>query len=96
MHFHSDPEPLGVVGVISPWNSPIILSVRAVAPALAAGCTVVLKLPHQTALTNALFSRAIAAVKSLPPGVLNVITETGSTGASMLVDSPLVNMISYT
>ncbi|WP_312843031.1 aldehyde dehydrogenase family protein, partial [Escherichia coli] len=42
------------------------------------------------------FSRAIAAVKSLPPGVLNVITETGSTGASMLVDSPLVNMISYT
>ncbi len=96
MHFHSDPEPLGVVGVISPWNSPIILSVRAVAPALAAGCTVVLKLPHQTALTNALFSRAVAAVKSLPPGVLNVITETGSTGASMLVESPLVNMISYT
>jgi len=96
MHFHSDPEPLGVVGVISPWNSPIILSVRALAPALAAGCTVVLKLPHQTALTNALFSGAIAAVKSLPPGVLNVITETGSTGASMLVDSPLVNMISYT
>ncbi|MCS5951174.1 aldehyde dehydrogenase family protein [Klebsiella pneumoniae subsp. pneumoniae] len=56
----------------------------------------VLKLPHQTALTNTLFSRAIAAVKSLPSGVLNVITETGSIGASMLVDSPLVNMISYT
>lgn len=96
MHFISDPEPLGVVGVISPWNSPIILSVRAVAPALAAGCTVVLKMPSQTALTNALFAEAIAAVKSLPSGVLNVITETGSIGASMLVDSPQVDMISYT
>ncbi|HEL3778388.1 TPA: aldehyde dehydrogenase family protein [Stenotrophomonas maltophilia] len=96
VHFFSDPEPLGVVGVISPWNSPIILSVRAIAPALAAGCTVVLKLPHQTALTNALFAEAVAAVPSLPPGVLNVITETGSIGAAMLVDSPQVDMISYT
>lgn len=96
MHFISDPEPIGVVGVISPWNSPIILSVRAVAPALAAGCTVVLKLPHQTALANALFAEAIAEAKSLPPGVLNVVTETGNIGASMLVDSPDVNMISYT
>lgn len=96
LHFHSDPEALGVVGVISPWNSPVILSVRAVAPALAAGCTVVLKLPHQTALTNALFAAAVAATRSLPPGVLNVITETGSIGTAMLVDSPDVNMISYT
>lgn len=96
MHFVSDPEPVGVVGVISPWNSPIVLSVRALAPALAAGCTVVLKLPHQTALTNAMFAEAVAATASLPPGVLNVVTETGSIAASMLVDSPDVNMISYT
>lgn len=96
MHFVSDPEPIGVVGVISPWNSPIVLSVRALAPALAAGCTVVLKLPHQTALTNALFAEAVAATGALPPGVLNVVTETGSIAASMLVESPDVNMISYT
>ncbi len=96
MHFHSDPEPLGVVGVISPWNSPIVLSVRAVAPALAAGCSVVLKLPHQTALSNGLFAEAVAAVAALPAGVLNVVTETGNTCASLLVDSPDVNMISYT
>ena len=96
MHFVSDPEPIGVVGVISPWNSPIVLSVRALAPALAAGCTVVLKLPHQTALTNALFAEAVAATSSLPPGVLNVVTESGSIAAAMLVDSPDVNMISYT
>lgn len=96
VYFRSDPEPMGVVGVISPWNSPIILSVRAIGPALAAGCTVVLKLPHQTALTNALLSEAIAATKLLPPGVLNTITETGAIGASLLVDSPDVNVISYT
>jgi len=96
MHFVSDPEPIGVVGVISPWNSPIVLSVRALAPALAAGCTVVLKLPHQTALANGLFAEAVAAATALPPGVLNVVTETGSIAASMLVDSPAVNMISYT
>lgn len=96
MHFVSDPEPIGVVGVISPWNSPIVLSVRALAPALAAGCTVVLKLPHQTALANALFAEAVAATGALAPGVLNVVTETGSIAASMLVDSPDVNMISYT
>lgn len=96
VYFRSDPEPMGVVGVISPWNSPIILSVRAIGPALAAGCTVVLKLPHQTALTNNLFAEAVAATKLLPPGVLNVITESGSVAASMLVDSGDVNVISYT
>lgn len=96
VYFHSDPEPMGVVGVISPWNSPIVLSIRAIGPALAAGCTVVLKMPHQTALTNALFAEAVAATTLLPAGALNVITESGSIGAAMLVDSPDVNAISYT
>jgi len=96
LHFVSDAEPIGVVGVISPWNSPVILSIRAVGPALAAGCAVVLKLPHQTALANALLAEAIAATPSLPPGVLNTITESGSDGAAMLVESGDVNMISYT
>lgn len=96
VYFHSDAEPIGVAGIISPWNSPIILSVRAIGPALAAGCTVVLKLPHQTALTNALFAEAIAATTLLPPGVLNTVTESGSVAAAMLVDSPDINVISYT
>ena len=94
--FRSEAEPMGVVGVISPWNSPIILSVRAIGPALAAGCTVVLKLPHQTALTNAIFAEAIAATTLLPAGVLNTVTESGSVGAAMLVASPDVDAISYT
>lgn len=96
MYFHSDPEPMGVVGVITPWNSPVMLSIRAVGPALAAGCTVVLKMPHQTALTAALLAAAVAETKLLPPGVLNVITESGNIASAMLVESPLVNAISYT
>ncbi len=94
--FRSELEPMGVVGVISPWNSPIILSIRAIGPALAAGCTVVLKLPHQTGLTNGLFAEAVAATTLLPAGVLNCLTESGSVAAAMLVESRDVNAISYT
>lgn len=61
-------QPAGVAGVIAPWNSPIILSVRSFAPALAAGATVALKLPGQTALTNSLLFEIIASVKTLPKG----------------------------
>ncbi|MGP3944377.1 aldehyde dehydrogenase family protein [Streptomyces sp. 6N106] len=53
LYFQSAPEAAGVAGIISPWNSPIVLTVRAIGPALGAGCTVVVKSPGQTALTNA-------------------------------------------
>jgi betaine-aldehyde dehydrogenase len=96
VYFQSNPEPVGVAGVITPWNSPIILGVRAIGPALAAGCTVVLKMPGQTALTNALFAEAAAATTSLPAGVLNIFTEAGNEGAPLLVESPLVDVVSYT
>ncbi|SPL62365.1 aldehyde dehydrogenase family protein [Ochrobactrum soli] len=96
MYFHSNPEPMGVVGVITPWNSPVMLSVRAIGPALAAGCTVVLKMPHQTALTAALVAQAVSETQLLPAGVLNVVSESGHILSSMLVDSPLVSAISYT
>ncbi|AHH99074.1 aldehyde dehydrogenase family protein [Kutzneria albida] len=95
-YFHSMPEPAGVVGIISPWNSPVILTVRALGPALAAGCTVVIKLPAQTALTNALFAQVVASVAEIPPGVVNILTETGSEVARHLVASEQVSMISYT
>jgi betaine-aldehyde dehydrogenase len=57
-------EPIGVAGIIVPWNAPIALLVRALGPALAAGCTVVVKMPGQTALTNAIFAEAVAAPES--------------------------------
>jgi betaine-aldehyde dehydrogenase len=85
-------EPIGVV----PWNSPLALLVRALGPALAAGCTTVVKLPGQTALANSLMMEAVAATKSLPKGVVNIFTESGNEGAPLMVESPDVDAINYT
>ncbi|WP_328902834.1 aldehyde dehydrogenase family protein [Streptomyces sp. NBC_00441] len=89
-------QPLGVAGVIVPWNSPVILAVRSFAPALAAGCTVAMKMPAQTALTNGLLYEIIAATTSLPAGVLNAFTESGNNGAPLLVSHPDTDVVSYT
>src|SRR5271169_3739303 len=89
-------EPAGVIGVIVPWNSPVVLLIRSLAPALAAGNTVAVKMPGQTALVANLVSRIIAEVESLPRGVVNIFTESGNTGAPYLVASPDVQVISYT
>jgi betaine-aldehyde dehydrogenase len=89
-------EPIGVAGIIVPWNSPLALLVRALGPALAAGCTTVTKLPGQTALVNSLVAEAVAATKSLPKGVVNIFTEAGNEGAPLLVESPDVDVINYT
>ncbi len=89
-------QPVGVAGVIAPWNSPVVLFVRSLAPALAAGCTVVGKLPGWTAQTNARMYEVFASVASLPRGVLNVFTGLHSGGARAMIDSPDVPTISYT
>ncbi len=89
-------EPVGVAGLIIPWNSPAYLGVRALAPALAAGCTTVMKMPHQAAQTAALMSSIIASVPDIPKGVINIFTESGAEGAKLLVDSPDVPVISFT
>ncbi|CAM5464485.1 Gamma-aminobutyraldehyde dehydrogenase [Streptomyces tendae] len=73
-------EAAGVAAVIVPWNSPVILSARSFAPALAAGCTVVMKMPAQTGLVNGVLSEIIADTPSLDPGVFNVFTESGNAG----------------
>lgn len=89
-------EPIGVAGIIAPWNSPIILMVRSLAPALAAGCTVVIKMPSQSAQVNFVMSEIFESVKDLPAGVVNLFTESGNEGAALLVASPDVPVISYT
>lgn len=89
-------QPMGVAGIIAPWNSPVVLFIRSLAPALAAGATVVGKLPGWTAQVNAKMCEVFASVKSLPPGVLNVFTELGSDGARAVIASPLVPIISFT
>src|ERR1700758_2701753 len=89
-------EPAGVVGVIVPWNSPVVLLIRSLAPALAAGNTVAVKMPGQTALVANLVSQILSEVESLPRGVINIFTESGNSGAPFLVASPDVEVISYT
>jgi betaine-aldehyde dehydrogenase len=96
LHIRTVPEPIGVAGVIVPWNSPVVLSVRSLAPALAAGCTVVMKLPGQTGLVNGLLHQLLAGIGSLPAGVLNSLTESGDEVARYLVSSPEVDALSYT
>jgi acyl-CoA reductase-like NAD-dependent aldehyde dehydrogenase len=88
-------EPLGVIGQIIPWNFPILLAAWKVAPALAAGNTVVLKPAEQTPL-SALRLALIAEEAGLPPGVLNVITGFGPTAGAALVDHPGVDKIAFT
>ena len=83
-------EPLGVVGQIIPWNFPILLAAWKVAPALAAGNTIVLKPAEQTPL-SALRLAQIAEEAGLPPGVLNVVTGFGPTAGGALVDHPGVD-----
>jgi betaine-aldehyde dehydrogenase len=94
--FSTYAEPAGVVGIIVPWNSPVALLIRSLAPALSAGNTVAVKMPGQTALVANLVSQIIAEVTSLPRGVVNIFTESGNTGAPYLVASPDVQVISYT
>jgi acyl-CoA reductase-like NAD-dependent aldehyde dehydrogenase len=87
-------EPVGVCGLIVPWNFPLLMACWKVAPALAAGCTVVLKPAEQTPL-SALRLGELALEVGFPPGVLNVITGDGEAGAA-LVDHPGVDKISFT
>jgi len=88
-------EPLGVVGQIIPWNFPLLLAAWKVAPALAAGNTVVLKPAEQTPL-SALRLADLAREAGLPPGVLNVVPGFGPTAGAALVDHPGVDKIAFT
>jgi betaine-aldehyde dehydrogenase len=96
VYFQTLAEPIGVAGIIVPWNSPVALLIRSLAPALAAGNTVAIKLPAQTALTNAVVASIISETSSLPRGVVNLFTDSGNGGAQLLVESPDVDVISYT
>ena len=89
-------QAVGVAGLIVPWNSPAYLLVRALAPALAAGCTAVIKLPAQAAQTAQLSAEILASVAELPQGAVNLFVESGSDGARHLVDSPEVPVINFT
>ena len=88
-------EPVGVVGAITPWNYPLHQITLKVAPALAAGCTVVLK-PSEVAPFNAFILAECAEAAGLPKGVLNLVTGFGPDAGEALVKHPGVDMISFT
>jgi aldehyde dehydrogenase (NAD+) len=88
-------EPVGVVAAITPWNYPLHQIAAKVAPALAAGCTVVLK-PAGLAPVNAFYLADIIEEVGLPPGVFNLVSGPGSEIGEALAGHPLVDMISFT
>ena len=87
-------EPIGVVGLITPWNYPLMMAAWKLAPALAAGNTVVLKPSELTPLTTLRLGELAAAV--VPPGVLNVVTGLGETVGAAIVAHPDVRLVSLT
>ena len=89
-----DHQPVGVVGQIIPWNFPLLMLSWKIAPAIAMGNTVVLKPAEFTSLTALLFAEICASV-DLPPGVVNIITGDGRTGAA-IVEHPDVDKIAFT
>jgi betaine-aldehyde dehydrogenase len=87
-------EPVGVVGQVAPWNYPLMMAIWKIGPALAAGCTVVLK-PAPTTPITALMLAELSAEAGIPPGVFNVVTGGNETGQA-LVEHPDVRMVSLT
>lgn len=87
--------PIGVCGLIVPWNAPLLMAAWKLAPALAAGCTTVLKPAEQTPLT-ALFLADLVAQAGFPPGVVNIVTGLGSEAGSALALHPDVDKIAFT
>lgn len=88
-------QPIGVVGCISPWNLPLYLFTWKIAPALAAGCTVVAKPSEVTPMTAYMFSK-LCIEAGLPEGVLNIIHGLGSKAGQAIIEHPEVSAISFT
>lgn len=88
-------EPLGVVGAIIPWNFPLSMLVWKVAPALATGCTIVVKPAEETPLT-ALYFAHLCERAGVPPGVVNIVTGLGETAGAALANHPDIDKIAFT
>ena len=94
-HTYTLKQPVGVVGAITPWNFPLPMEVAKIAPALAAGCTVVLKPAELTSLTALKLAQLIQDI-GFPPGVVNIVTGYGDPAGRAIVEHPDVDKISST
>src|SRR5204863_879247 len=94
-HAYTLREPIGVVGQIIPWNAPLMMAAWKLAPALATGCTVVLKPAEQTPLTALRLGRLIQEA-GFPDGVVNIVTGFGETAGAALSAHPDVDKVAFT
>jgi phenylacetaldehyde dehydrogenase len=94
-HAYTLREPVGVVGQIIPWNFPLMMAAWKLAPALAAGCTIVLKPAEQTPLSALRFGELIQEA-GIPAGVVNIVTGFGETAGAALAEHPDVDKIAFT
>ncbi|MDQ0134944.1 phenylacetaldehyde dehydrogenase [Neorhizobium galegae] len=94
-HAYTMREPVGVVGSITPWNAPLMMAVSKIAPALAAGCTVVLKPAEQTPLTTLRLGQLILDV-GFPEGVVNILTGFGETAGAAMTAHPGIDKVTFT
>jgi phenylacetaldehyde dehydrogenase len=94
-HAYTLREPVGVVGQIIPWNFPLLMAAWKLAPALAAGCTIVLKPAEQTPLSALRFGELVAEA-GIPDGVVNIVTGFGETAGAALSEHPDVDKIAFT
>lgn len=95
IHAYVRREPIGVAAQIVPWNFPLMMAVQKIAPALSAGCTVVLKPAEQTSLSALRFAELVAEA-GIPAGVLNIVTGDGETAGDRLVRHPDVDKVAFT
>jgi len=89
-------EPVGVCGQIIPWNYPLLMAAWKIAPALCAGCTVVLKPAEATPATAMAFARILDGIEDLPRGVVNIVTGDGPAVGATLAASPRVDKVAFT
>jgi phenylacetaldehyde dehydrogenase len=94
-HAYTLREPVGVVGQIIPWNFPLMMAAWKLAPALAAGCTIVLKPAEQTPLSALRFGELIQEA-GIPDGVVNIVTGFGETAGAALAEHPDVDKVAFT
>jgi phenylacetaldehyde dehydrogenase len=95
IHAYVRREPIGVAAQIVPWNFPLMMAVQKIAPALAAGCTLVLKPAEQTSLTVLRFADLVAEA-GIPAGVVNIVTGMGETAGDRMVRHPDVDKVAFT
>jgi phenylacetaldehyde dehydrogenase len=95
VHAYVRREPVGVAAQIVPWNFPLMMAVQKIAPALAAGCTLVLKPAEQTPLSALRFADLVAEA-GIPAGVVNIVTGMGETAGDRLVRHPDVDKVAFT